>query len=275
VTREIPLSARESQVAGLYADGATYRIIAKQLFVAPATVRSHLASIYRKLGLSSKLELKARLDGDLGHHTLPTDRATAISELGLGPEGAISRGKMAGAVLDIISKSNGDIDTVFKAILAYLLNICDAESGFFMDYRGDGRYCMAYSKGVPKFLREWLEKIGEFTAHPQSRLRHLAEHLKVINVIDARTKVLIDINDPIRKAMTQLGGARSMMAIPMLVDDVMIGTFTIFRQDVRPFTPEVAKMATIFMGQSVIATSNARTMSALRENTNMDKSNSE
>ena len=170
---------------------------------------------------------------------------------------------------------NGDIDNVFKAILAYLLNICDAESGFFMDYLGDVCYCMAYSKGVPKFLLECLEKTGEFTAHPQPGLRHLAEHQKVINVIDARTKVLIDIDDPIRKAMTQLGGARSMMAIPMLVDVDMSGTLTIVRQDVQQYATEEAKMASRFMGQRGNATSKARTMSAIRENTNMDKSNSE
>ena len=48
------LSAREHTVAERYADGDTYRQIAEALSIAPATVRSHIATIYRKLGVKSK-----------------------------------------------------------------------------------------------------------------------------------------------------------------------------------------------------------------------------
>lgn len=57
------LSAREHEIALAYAGGATYQQIADRLCIAPSTVRTHLSALYRKLGVSSKLELLARLHG--------------------------------------------------------------------------------------------------------------------------------------------------------------------------------------------------------------------
>jgi predicted ATPase/DNA-binding CsgD family transcriptional regulator len=51
------LSARERQVAEAYAAGQSHREIAERLFIAPATVRTHLSTIYRKLNVSTKIEL--------------------------------------------------------------------------------------------------------------------------------------------------------------------------------------------------------------------------
>ena len=52
-----PLSAREEQIARAFSGDESYNQIADRLCIAPATVRAHLASVYRKLGVSSKLQL--------------------------------------------------------------------------------------------------------------------------------------------------------------------------------------------------------------------------
>lgn len=56
------LSNREYEIAQRYAAGATYRQIAESLYRSPATVRNHLAAIYRKLGVTNKQELRVVLD---------------------------------------------------------------------------------------------------------------------------------------------------------------------------------------------------------------------
>ena len=55
-----PLSQRELEVLQLMAQGMTNQEIAKQLIVAPGTVKAHTASIYRKLDAANRTEAAAR-----------------------------------------------------------------------------------------------------------------------------------------------------------------------------------------------------------------------
>lgn len=64
-----PLSRRESEIARAYAAGRTYRAIADELLISPATVRTHLGTVYRKLGVSTKIALAHALE----------DRAPAVA----------------------------------------------------------------------------------------------------------------------------------------------------------------------------------------------------
>ncbi len=71
------LSLRETEIAEAFASGASYREIASRLGIAPATVRTHLGTVYRKLGVSSKIALLRRLQSasiEVGH---PDDPAAA------------------------------------------------------------------------------------------------------------------------------------------------------------------------------------------------------
>ncbi|NEK25225.1 hypothetical protein GV827_22945 [Sulfitobacter sp. JBTF-M27] len=68
------LGHRESQIARDYASGESYQQIADRLCLAPSTVRTHLAAIYRKLGVSSKLDLRDRLGAGALHGGSLRDR---------------------------------------------------------------------------------------------------------------------------------------------------------------------------------------------------------
>ncbi len=260
------LTPREREIAQAYSNGDNYHRIAERLFIAPSTVRTHLAAIYRKLGVSSKLELHKVLEGARPAYVSEDDKSALISELALSLEEAISRERALGEVLRIISGSRGDIQDVIAAVLGYALELCDAEFGVLFEYRPAGGFLAAYSRGIPPEFDDWFKKQGEFHVSPQTAIGRVAANHEVVNIADVCAEDIYRRGDPLRDATVELGGARSFTAIPMLAGDRLIGAFTIYRQKVRPFDNKSLEVARMFADQSVIAIENARLMNAMRQN---------
>jgi DNA-binding CsgD family transcriptional regulator len=261
------LSPREIEIANAYAHGDTYQGIAARLCIAPSTVRTHLATIYRKLEVSSKLDLHARLSGDQPQADIATDHAAVIAELALSLEESLRRERALSEVLRIINRERGDIDGVMSAILGFALDLCEAEFGILFDYRGDGRFKARHYRGIPEPFRDWFEKQGVFPVSARTGLGRLARSHEVVNIFDVRAEEVYQTDDPLRSATSMLGGARSFVAIPMMSCETLSGAFTIYRQTVRPFSEQTTALAQTFADQSVIALDNARMVSALRGST--------
>lgn len=262
------LTRRETEIARAYADGDTYQRIAARLGIAPSTVRTHLATIYRKLGVSSKLDLLRVLERRETPGTGRGDSEALISELALSLEESISRERALGEVLRIISRSNGEIGDVIAAVLGYALELCDAEFGILFEYDVADGYSARFSSGIPQAFADWFAERGAFHPSPDTGLGRVAETHELVSIADVRAEAVYRSGDPLRDATAALGGARSFTAIPMLAGDRLIGAFTIYRQTVRPFDARSLDIARIFADQSVIAIENARLLEEARARSN-------
>lgn len=263
MVQETELSRRERQVAEAYAGGLSYRQIAASLCVAPTTVRTHLSTIYRKLGVSSKLELHEALNGGLANRQ-QRDDAALVSELALSLEESRSRESAVGEVLRIISRSQGDVADVIAAVLEYALDLCDAEFGILFGYEPSSGFRAAYMLGIPPPFENWLARRGTFQVDGRTGLGRVECERTLVNIADVRGEALYRLGDPLRCATVDLGGARSFAAVPMLAGDRLVGAFTVYRQELRPFDGKSLELAQMFADQSVIAIENARLISQLR-----------
>jgi signal transduction histidine kinase/putative methionine-R-sulfoxide reductase with GAF domain len=188
------------------------------------------------------------------------ENARLLNEL----RNSLERQTATADVLRVISSSPGDLQPVFDTMLEKAVRICEAKFGNLFLREGNG-FRFAALHGPESYIASARHEVVDLRDQPDAPLNRVAEGKQVVQIPDLRNDPTYLAGFPRLVQLVEVAGARTLLLVPLLKDQKVIGVITIYRIQVQPFAEKQIELVQNFAAQAVIAIENTRLLSELRQ----------